>query len=132
MRIYVSDAEVNPPKGVRGGQDGRGACQWKYDVTEPQNRTELPAVSTETLKPNERIVSESAGGGGYGDPLQRDPELVRWKAREEYISVEKAREVYGVVLDTKPERYGVDYEATKKLREELKKKRGKVNEFPDG
>ncbi|MFH1091820.1 MAG: hydantoinase B/oxoprolinase family protein, partial [Pseudomonadota bacterium] len=60
-----------------------------------------------------------------GDPLERDPELVRYDAREEYISVEAAGNVYGVVLNTCPELYEVNYEATGKLRQELKKKKEK-------
>ena len=76
------------------------------------------------LAPNERIYYWKSGGAGYGDPLDRDPELVRHRVREGWTSLEKARDVYGVVLDTKPEKYVVDYEATKKLREQLKKEKG--------
>ncbi|GAI02941.1 unnamed protein product, partial [marine sediment metagenome] len=87
---------------------------------------DLPQIFVDTLQPGtEVLVSEGAGGAGFGDPLERDPEKVRWDAREEYISLNAARNIYGVVLDTEPELYRVDYEATKKLREELKEKRGK-------
>ena len=65
-------------------------------------------------------MSESSAAGGYGDPLERDPELVRYRVREGWNSVEKAYEIYGVVLNTKPEQYEVDYEATEKRRKELK------------
>ena len=40
-----------------------------------------------------------AGGGGYGDPLQRDPALVLGDLMEEKITVTRAREAYGVILD---------------------------------
>ena len=45
------------------------------------------------------IRVETCGGGGYGPPWERDPELVLGDVLEEKISVERAREVYGVELD---------------------------------
>jgi len=62
------------------------------------------------------MVSESSSGGGYGDPLERDPELVRHRVREGLTSVDRAVDVYGVVLDLEPELYSVDYAATERLR----------------
>ena len=50
------------------------------------------------LQPGERIVSVSAGGGGYGDPLTRDPAAVLHDVLEGWVSRERALEVYGVVL----------------------------------
>jgi N-methylhydantoinase B len=68
-----------------------------------------------TLVHNGDVVEfHSAGGGGYGDPLQRDPEAVEADVRNEYVSVEKAREDYGVVLD--PATLQVDPAQTEKLR----------------
>ncbi len=45
------------------------------------------------------MVLRSAGGGGYGDPLQRDPALVATDVREGFVSPQAARALYGVVLD---------------------------------
>jgi len=83
-----------------------------------------------TLKPKPysivRIIVNS--GGGYGDPLERDPELVKRDVRDEYVSVEGARRDYGVVIlgdpYGDPENLSVDYEATRKLREEMRLKAG--------
>ena len=61
----------------------------------------------------------SAGGGGYGDPLERDPAAVERDMRNEYVSIERAREEYGVVID--PKSLGVDVEKTRKLREQRKR-----------
>jgi len=70
-----------------------------------------------TLVNNGDVIEfHSAGGGGYGDPLQRDPEAVEADVRNEYVSVEKAREDYGVVID--PATLQVDPAATEKLRSE--------------
>jgi N-methylhydantoinase B len=60
----------------------------------------------------------SAGGGGYGDPLQRDPEAVEADVRNEYVSIEKARKDYGVVLD--PATLQVNPAETEKVRSERK------------
>lgn len=61
------------------------------------------------------------GGGGYGDPLERDPKKVQ-KDVEDYIhSFLVAREVYGVVMDEKT--YRIDEDATRKKRTEIRKKR---------
>lgn len=121
---FIADGHFNPPQGVSGGLPGRASYLWKYDINKGETaRTELPTVSLETLQPTEMMVSESCGGGGFGAPLERDPEKVRYDVREEIVSLEKAREVYGVAIDTSPELYAVDYPATKSLRAELKKSR---------
>ena len=65
----------------------------------------------------ERYLQE---GGGFGDPWEREPERVRDDVYNELVSMEKAREVYGVVID--PVSLEVDVEATKELREKRKKK----------
>ncbi len=51
--------------------------------------------------PGERFLFESTGGGGWGNPLERDVAKVLDDVLDEYISVETAREVYGVVIDPK-------------------------------
>jgi len=72
-----------------------------------------------TLCKNGDIVQFlSAGGGGYGDAFERDPEAVQQDVINEYISIEKAREDYGVVVD--PASLKVDLAATEKVRAERK------------
>ncbi|MBW2584280.1 MAG: hydantoinase B/oxoprolinase family protein, partial [Deltaproteobacteria bacterium] len=61
----------------------------------------------------------SAGGGGYGDAFERDPEAVRQDVTNGYVSIEKAREDYGVVVD--PGTLEVDLEETQNLRAAKKK-----------
>ena len=64
-----------------------------------------------------RVIN--AGGGGWGDPLQRDPELVLRDVRDEYVSIEGAARDYGVVVNGEvrhPERMVVDEAATTELR----------------
>ncbi len=117
--IYPSDGHFNPAKGVAGGLAGRRSDVWKYGPDD-RDRQDLPKVSQEVLQPGEVLVSESCGGGGYGDPLDRDPEKVRRDVREGFVTIEKAREIYGVVIDPGPELYAVDGAATERLRAELR------------
>jgi len=70
------------------------------------------------LKPGDVVTIDSAGGGGYGNPFERDPELVEKDVLEGYVSIEKAREEYGVVID--PNTLKVDKPATKLLRETIR------------
>ncbi|MCP4628290.1 MAG: hydantoinase B/oxoprolinase family protein [bacterium] len=60
------------------------------------------------------IQFHSAGGGGYGDPKQRDVEAVEKDVYDGYVSIEQAKEGYGVVID--PETLAADRAATEKLR----------------
>jgi N-methylhydantoinase B len=110
---------------VAGGLPGRRSDVWKYGADDPA-RQDLPKVSQELLHPGEVLVSESCGGGGYGDPLDRDPEKVSWDVREGFVSRDSARDVYGVVIDTGSELYAVDHEATARLRASLKRKDGEA------
>jgi N-methylhydantoinase B len=51
------------------------------------------------LEPGERIVSYSAGGGGYGPPWERDLARVKHDLAESWITLRRAEELYGIVLD---------------------------------
>ncbi|MGD9601446.1 MAG: hydantoinase B/oxoprolinase family protein [Gammaproteobacteria bacterium] len=65
----------------------------------------------------ETFMFESTGGGGYGSPLERDPQAVLDDVLDEYISAEAARDVYGVVID--PATRQVDLAATQAARARL-------------
>ena len=60
------------------------------------------------------------GGGGVGRPYERDPELVREDVINEFVSLERAREDYGVIID--PNTLSVDYKATNQIRNDLLEK----------
>ena len=68
------------------------------------------------LRPGDTLIIEAAGGGGYGDPLERDPERVRADLAEGYITPTRARDTYGVVF---AEDGTVDAAATRHRREQL-------------
>lgn len=72
-------------------------------------------------------ISVMGGGGGLGDPLDRDPEGVLEDVRNRITSLEMAKRVFGVIIDSK--KSAVDSKATEAMREEIKanrKKRGKI------
>jgi N-methylhydantoinase B len=73
------------------------------------------------LDPGDSISFVSAGGGGYGDPLERDPEAVLRDVRFGYVSPAGARREYGVVVD--PETLTLDLEATRALRRDTARER---------
>jgi N-methylhydantoinase B len=111
---YTADGTHNPPKGVRGGLEGTGAQQ---QLRRADGSLEpLANVARLVLQDGETLVARSCAGGGYGPPWERDPELVRRNVEEGWVSVERARAVYGVVLDATG---AVDLEATRAARASL-------------
>lgn len=124
VSAYSCDGIDNPPKGACGGLDGYKAAAWKYNIAEGESsKVMLPPFAEPVIEVGEAIVSESSSGGGYGDPLERDPYLVAHRVREEWISKEFAEKIYGVVVDDSKEEYVPDIEATKALREKMKEER---------
>jgi N-methylhydantoinase B len=85
----------------------------------------LPYCNFELAK-GDVLYMRVASGGGYGDPLQRDPELVRKDFNNGLISAESARNIYGTVLSTIDG--SVDIPATRALRKSLKENNPKQPE----
>lgn len=79
-----------------------------------EERTLSSKVAGLRLKKGDLISWELAGGGGWGDPFERDPERVRLDVLNGYVSVDAAREDYGVVVD--PLDFSIDEGATARLR----------------
>ena len=93
---YTFEGHENPARGVRGGGTGSPSDGWKYD--REGNRVDIPMAAAMTIEPGERVLSRTGGGGGYGSPLTRDPEAVADDVREGWVSLERARSEYGVIL----------------------------------
>jgi N-methylhydantoinase B len=85
-------------------------------------------VSGYPLVAGDVVVMQSAGGGGYGDPLTRDPERVRQDVAAGYVSPARARAGYGVILTPGGE---VDLDATRRHRAELTAARRRIPVQPD-
>lgn len=102
------------PWGLDGGQPGDvGRTLLRSDGT----MTELHPKGTYTLSGDDTVCFQVSGSGGYGDPLERDPDAVRRDVEKGFVSVEHARETYGVVLVDDGDDVVVDREATVQLRE---------------
>lgn len=101
------------------GLAGGGAGRLSRNVLNPgpQERA-LPAKTTLQVKFGDELRHELAGAGGWGDPLERDPQLVLADVRNEKVSPEHARNVYGVVIDASGE--GVAEAETLRVREQLR------------
>ncbi|MDM8554939.1 hydantoinase B/oxoprolinase family protein [Desulfococcaceae bacterium HSG7] len=96
-----------PPRGIFDGKDSLKALFLKNDKpADPSGLT--------FCQPGDQVAFYSAGGGGYGSPLERDPEDVLEDVRNDYVSIAKSREDYGVAID--PVAMSVDLEATEALR----------------
>ena len=83
----------------------------------------------------DRFTRPSAGGGGFGDPLERDPAEVREDVADGYVSIDRARKDYGVVvreIDADLSEYEVDDDETASERERIRAERiGWLEEDPE-
>jgi N-methylhydantoinase B len=108
-----SDRARVPPWGLFGGRPGGVSRCW---VVGPNGQEDtLPSKLTTYVDGGHLIVTETPGGGGWGSPTVRDPEAVRWDVLEGMVSVERAREVYGVAVD--PQTMELDEAETRRLRD---------------
>jgi N-methylhydantoinase B/oxoprolinase/acetone carboxylase alpha subunit len=95
--IVRSDRAVHPPYGLAGGLPGAPS---ENVLVRPDGTEEvLPAMFSTTIQAGDTYVHRIAGGGGFGDPLEREPELVAADVANDKVSARAARECYGVVVD---------------------------------
>ena len=107
-----SDRRRFLPYGIGAGKPGTPCTIHLNPDTE--NRL-LPTKWLLELKKGDVVRAELAGGGGYGDSFERDPEAVAQDVREEKLTTDYARREYGVAIA--PETQEVDWEGTKRLRQ---------------
>jgi N-methylhydantoinase B len=102
-----------PHRGIAGGKAGAP----NRLVLNAGSANEMLVQETSFMTPlaaGQRAQFQIGGGGGWGDPLERDPQAVREDVLDEYVSLEGAARDYGVVLD--PKTLTVDEKATAELR----------------
>ena len=114
--LWPCDGTHYPPKGVRGGMDGVTAKHFK--IAADGSETELPNIVVDKLAKGERIRGHHTSGGGYGHPFERSPAKVLKDVIDGFETVERAGQVYGVVLtgSLDQETLAVDESATIDLR----------------
>ncbi|MBN9673851.1 hydantoinase B/oxoprolinase family protein [Roseibium aggregatum] len=123
---YICDRERAVVWGVEGGlpsmphglsirREGEETAKWLGSVF-----SDYPVFT------GDEFARPTAGGGGFGDPLERDPEAVREDVIDDYVSLERAAKDYGVVIrevDADLCDYEIDRAATEALRADLRSKR---------
>jgi N-methylhydantoinase B len=114
-----ADRRDHRPFGLYGGSPG--APSENYLNPAQENRS-LPGKFTMTIKQGDVFRHVLAGAGGWGDPLERDPDAVLWDVRNELLSPAKAAADYGVVLAATA--CTVDRAATAERRAHLRQQRG--------
>jgi N-methylhydantoinase B len=115
----LADREVFPPVGYMGGRPAKGAKAVLYPHMGKEKVVSIKSTNI-SLGKGASWSFMAAGGGGFGDPLERNPERVKWDVLEGKVSLEAAREEYGVVID--PQNYQVNEAATAALRVTLRRK----------
>ena len=105
------------PWGLHGGKEAAGNSigirhrgQWEFDLPNAK-------VFNVRLARGDAYMMRSGGGGGFGDPLEREPTLVALDVHEGYVSATVARDIYGVVVDASN---ALDVDATDRLRAQLR------------
>ena len=98
--------------GLFGGKEGsKGKFILNPDT--PEER-QLKSKGLDVLSKGDLVSLRLPGAGGYGDPLERDPELLLQDVRDGKVTLESARDDYKVVID--PDTWQIDEEATEQLR----------------
>jgi len=119
---YCCDRARSITWGIEGGLPSFPHGVWLNRGTEEERF--LGAVfSNLPVQPGDAFVRPSAGGGGFGDPLERDPDAVREDVADGYVSLERAERDYGVVVravDAELAEYAVDGEATQRARAQMR------------
>jgi N-methylhydantoinase B len=107
-----SDRHRIPPWGLKGGLPGR-CGRFLLNPNTPDEKTIPSKISDILVGEGEVISIRTAGGGGFGSPLERDPELVAYDYLQGKVSFQEARDRYGVTLTDEGV---VDRKATSTLR----------------
>lgn len=105
--IVINYKTRTKPWSVAGGGEGANNTVVLYEGTPKEKHV---AFSTTPFEAGGTITNLTGGGGGWGNPLEREPERVAQDVKEGYVSVGAARRDYGVVVD--PETFVVDEAAT--------------------
>lgn len=135
LHVLTDQIEVNAlgerhklkPYGLYGGNPAKsnafqvkqanalGSFSQVFGITSPSKFANI------RLNEGDRFTIVNSGGGGYGSPLERPPLLVLNDVEEEVISLDQAEQEYGVILTKQGKKPEVDWEATTKQRDKIRK-----------
>lgn len=109
--IAILYKTVSPPWGINGGKE----AEPNHVVIDPGTENEeRKRGSYNFLEAGQVLANNTGGGGGWGNPFERDPALVAKDVRNGFVSVEAAERDYGVAVD--PATFSVDTARTATLR----------------
>lgn len=128
--MSIADRSILACWGVNGGLAGR-PFEVLIDAGGPRERVVDALADAEPVRAGETIRIRTTGGGGWGDPLERDPEAVVRDVRWAKVSPQGARDDYAVVLTGSGDELGYDADATTALRAERVAARGEGEVFFD-
>jgi N-methylhydantoinase B len=123
-RVIDHEAELSilgnralvPPWGLDGGGEG-GPADYLLDADTPEARPAAPRLRSKgamiRVQPGTLVTQVTAGGGGWGDPVRRDPARVAEDVRLGFVTRERGEQVYNVVV---ADDGSLDVEATERLR----------------
>jgi N-methylhydantoinase B len=94
-----ADRRDHPPYGLRGGKPGGASSNYAGREGVEHDLPTMPMAAL-PMKAGDSFRHVSAGGGGFGSPLERDPERVLADVRDDKVSLAAAREAYGVIIET--------------------------------
>jgi N-methylhydantoinase B len=131
---YLCDRARSIAWGLDGGLPSMPHGVW-LNKGQPGERWLGAVFSNVSIVPGDTFTRPSAGGGGLGDPLDRAVEAVLEDVADGYVSIERARKDYGVVVrpvDAELAEYEVDLEATEAERARIRRERfGWLSEDPE-
>lgn len=108
----LAERTKTSPWGLYGGKPG--AKGEYYIIKRNGKRIKLKSKCTVKIEKGDIFVVRTPGGGGYGNPLERKPELVHQDVLEGLVSLEEAEKSYGVIINTKT--LEIDWKATEQAR----------------
>ena len=88
-----ADRRTVTPWGLENGTNAEGAHTWV--ISPDGSKRELPTKVYDVLKQGERLYTQTPGGGGWGDPSEREAASGNRDGEDELISIEHAARVYG-------------------------------------
>src|SRR5699024_10859708 len=122
---YCCDRSRSITRGLFGGLPSTPHGAWLNP--EKENPEYLGAIfSNVKVEKGDSFTRPSAGGGGLGDPLKRNPNAVIEDVIDEYVSIERAKKDYGVIIteiDRDLDLFELDEEATIKERKYIQENR---------
>lgn len=124
---HEADRHDDAPWGIFGGLTGAGGKVEIHNAAHPEQVQSVPAkFSGLRVEAGDVVSYYSPVGGGYGDPLERDPAKVLDDVLDEFISAAHAEEVYGVLFDRVDDGYGYAVNAAKTAtrRADMRARRG--------